>query len=81
MDAATGSTDCGFAQPVSIEHLGPHEILPLAHHHKEKSRILSDGKYGEVQATCVDGRVHVKWEDTQLITVEDLSRLPHEFVV
>jgi len=81
MDAATGSTDCGFAQPVSIEHLVPVEILPLAHHHKEKSRILSDGRYGEVQATCVDGRVHVLWEDTQRTTVEDLSRLPHEFVV
>ena len=81
MDPATGSTEFEFAQPVSADRLIAVEVLPLTHAHDEKTKIRSGNREGEVTATCVDGRVHVRWNGRDDTEVVDLSRLPHEFMV
>ena len=81
-DPVTGSTAFDFAQPVSADRLVPVEILPLTRPLDDAvlTRIRSQGREGVVKATCVDGRVHVLWENASELEVVDLSRLPHEFV-
>jgi len=81
MDPATGSTQFEFAQPVATDRLIPVEVLPLTRPEKEKTRIRCGHKIGVVTATCVDGRVHVKWDGVDTEEVVDLSLLPHEFLV
>ena len=81
MDPATGSTEFSFAQPVSTDRLIPVEMLPLTRPISERTRLRSGGRVGTVVATCVDGRVHVKWDDADAEEVVDLSILPHEFIL
>ena len=81
MDPATGSTQFDFAQPVSTDRLIPVEMLPLTRPLSEKTRLKSGDKSGTVTATCVDGRVHVKWDGEEKEEVLDLSTLPHEFLM
>ncbi len=83
MDPATGSTDIGIAQPVSVDRLILVEMLPVVSSHEGSTRIRTDtGRLGNVEATCVDGRVHIRWDDKpEETTVEDLTRLVHEFIV
>ena len=83
MDPATGSTEFEFAQPVSTDRLIPIEMLPLTRPHNERTRLRSGGRSGSVTATCIDGRVHVKWDDLPdgQTEVVDLADLPHEFIL
>ena len=81
MDPATGETTFEFAQPVSTDRLIPVEMLPLTRPLEEKTRIKSGHRLGTIVATCIDGRVHVKWDDREQEEVVDLSVLPHEFVL
>ena len=81
MDPATGSTQFEFAQPVATDRLIPVEVLPLTRPEAEKTRTRCGAKLGTVVATCVDGRVHVKWDGVNTEEVVDLSLLPHEFPV
>ena len=81
MDPATGSTQFEFAQPVSTDRLIPVEMLPLTRPLAEKTRLRSGAKLGTITATCVDGRVHIKWDGVTAEEVVDLSTLPHEFVL
>ena len=82
MDPATGSTTFEFAQPVSTDRLVPVDVLPLTRPHDEKTRLRAGGRTGTVQATCIDGRVHVEWGDTPGQTeVVDLADMPHEFIL
>ena len=83
MDPATGSTEFEFAQPVSTDRLIPIEMLPLTRPHNERTRLRSGGRTGSVTATCIDGRVHVKWDDMPdgQTEVVDLADLPHEFIL
>jgi len=80
MDPTTGSTSFDFAQPISIARLVPAEVLPLTRCDDKKTRFRSQERTGTIEATCVDGRVHVKWDDNALVQVVDLSRMPHEFI-
>ena len=81
MDPATGSTQFEFAQPVSTDRLIPVEMLPLTRPLAERTRLRSGAKLGTITATCVDGRVHIKWDGVTAEEVVDLSTLPHEFVL
>ena len=81
MDPATGSTDLGFAQPVHIDRLVPVDILPLLTPHDTRTRVKVGDRLGNIEATCVDGRVHVRYDGEGHTTVEDLSRSPHHFVL
>ena len=85
MDPATGKTQFEFAQPVSTDLLIPVEVLPVSRHISERTRIRCGNRSGTIQATCVDGRVHVQWDDTADLAAEvevlDLSTIPHEFIV
>ena len=85
MDPATGKTQFEFAQPVSTDLLIPVEVLPVSRHISERTRIRCGHRSGTIQATCVDGRVHVQWDDTADLAAEvevlDLSTIPHEFIV
>ena len=82
MDPATGSTQFEFAQPVSTDRLIPVEMLPLTRPHDEKTRLRSGRRTGTVTATCIDGRVHVEWDDAIGTTdVMDLGDIPHEFIL
>ena len=42
-------------------------------------------RIGIIQAACVDGRVHVQWDETADLAAEvevlDFSTIPHEFTV
>ena len=79
MDPATGKTNFEFAQPVSTDRLVPVEMLPLTRPHNERTAIISGNKRSEITATCIDGRVHVKWEDQPETEIVDCRRIPHEF--
>ena len=81
MDPCTGSTEFDFVQPVHQDRLIPVEVLPISQPIDEKTKLKIDDRIGEVTATCIDGRVHVQWEDTGDVQVIDLARVPHEFVV
>ena len=81
MDPATGSTDFGFAQPVHIDRLIPFDILPLLTPHDTQTRVKVGDRLGTIEATCVDGRVHIRYDGEGHTTVEDLSRSPHQFVL
>ena len=85
MEPATGQTQFEFAQPVSTDLLIPVEVLPVSRPINEQTRIKCGHKTGTIQATCIDGRVHVEWDATAeleaKIEVLDLSTVPHEFVV
>ena len=85
MDPATGNTDLGFAQPVSTDLLIPVEVLPVSRPLNEHTRIKCGDKRGTITACCVDGRVHVEWDETRELAanveVLDLSTIPHEFIV
>ena len=84
MDPATGSTEFEFAQPVTADRLVPVELLPLsqplADDGARRTRVRAGGREGTVEATCVDGRVHIRWDSGGELEVVDLSRVPHEFV-
>jgi hypothetical protein len=80
MDPATGLTTFEFAQPVAADRLIAVEVLPLTHAGDVRTRFRSNNRVGEVTATCVDGRVHVRWEGSTGTEVVDLSRLDHEFL-
>ena len=58
-------------------------MLPLTRPHDERTAIISGNKRGEITATCIDGRVHVKWDDMPdgQTEVVDLADLPHEFIL
>ena len=62
-DPAIGGTNFEFVQHVSTDRSVPVEMLPLTRPHDERTAIISGNKRGEITATCIDGRVHVKWED------------------
>ena len=85
MDPATGKTNFEFAQPVSTDLLIPVEVLPVSRSISERTRIRCGNRSGTIEATCVDGRVHVQWDDTTDLKAEvevlDLSTIPHEFIV
>ena len=42
-----------------MDQLIPVEAMPLAHSHGERTAIMSNGVRGEIEATCVDGRLRV----------------------
>jgi hypothetical protein len=74
-DPATGSTELGFAQPVSVDQLRPVEILPLSQPVAEGSTRLKIGdKYGTVVNQCIDGRVYVRFDGESTDRLFDLSR-------
>ncbi len=79
-DPTTGSTSFEFAQPVAADRLIPVEVLPLTHARGVKTRLRSGNREGEITATCVDGRVHLKWDGEVDSEVVDLLRLEHEFL-
>jgi len=81
MDPATGSTKFEFSQPVAADRLVPVEVLPLTKSHDEVTRLKSRNRTGTVEATSVDGRVHVKWDGKDVVEVCDLTRMPHEFIL
>ena len=85
MDPATGKTNFEFAQPVSTDRLIPVDVLPVSRPLSEKTRIKCGERCGTITATCVDGRVHVQWDETNELATEfevlDLSTIPHEFIV
>ena len=81
MDPATGSTQFEFAQPVSTDRLIPVEVLPLTRPISERTRLRCNGRDGTIVATCIDGRVHIKWDDVDAEEVIDLSTVPHEFIL
>ena len=81
MSPAIGSAEFSFAQPVPTVELIRAETLHLTRPLTEKTRIRCGARLGTVVATCVDGRVHVKWDDAEVEEVIDLSTVPHEFVL
>ena len=85
MEPATGKTQFEFAQPVSTDNLIPVEVLPVSRPISERTRIRCGTRTGTIQATCVDGRVHVRWDESAelaaAVEVLDLSTIPHEFIV
>ncbi len=74
-DPTTGSTSFEFAQPVAADRLIPVDVMPLT-----PWGSVSGNREGEITATCVDGRVHLKWDGEVNSEVVDLSRLEHEFL-
>jgi hypothetical protein len=85
MEPATGNTQFEFAQPVSTDQLIPVDVLPISRPINERTRIKCGNRTGTIQATCIDGRVHVRWDETAdlapQVEVLDLSTIPHEFIV
>ena len=63
----------------------PVEVLPISRPISEQTRIKCGNRIGTIEATCVDGRVHVRWDETAELAAEvevlDLSTIPHEFIV
>ncbi len=80
MFPTTGSTSFEFALPVAADRVIPVEVLPLTHPHGVRTRLRSCNREGEITATCVDGRVHLKWDGEVDSEVVDLSRLEGEFL-
>ena len=73
MDPATGSVEFQFAQPVSIDRPVPVKIVPWYQPHGEQTRIIAGFRKDEIMATCVDGRVRVRWGDSEDTEVVDLA--------
>ena len=81
-DPATGKTDLGFSQPVSVDQLKAVEVLPLARPAAEgRTRIRISGRLGTVVNQCFDGKVFVRFDDEQIDRLYDLSKTDYEWVL
>ena len=79
---------CGFefVQPVALDRLIPIELLPLAHPDiDDRSRLVvvegSDERRATVVAQAMDGRVYLKFDDSEGDSVcVDLSTLNYRWI-
>ena len=80
-DPSSGSTELGFSQPVSLD-LRPVEVLPLTRPMAEgKTRIRIADKTGTVVNQCMDGEVHVKFDNEAHDKLLDLSRTDYQWIL
>jgi hypothetical protein len=74
-DPSTGSTELGFANPVSRDRLIKIEVFPTVPYEREQRGIVVDGRRGTILGMCFDGHTSIRFEDDpDNPTLVDLTR-------
>ena len=82
-DAATGSTDLAFEQPVSVDRVILCDAQPLTaplDDGSERTLVRINGKSATVKAVALDGRIHVQYDGSATTEVVDLTTCNYEWL-